>query len=145
MGLLKNPIGGIDIHNDNVLFTSKTLDYIITSNDDGFECYGSKKNDITDMICRDLTSNVRVLLGKTIKEHQYLKVLDETHIIDDEVIYYLLSYKNENLTAGEYLSFLFNDMEDCLDLQQSITALSLSMKRAYLEHMLDRDENASVE
>lgn len=136
MGLLKNPIGGIDIHLDIVIHTSKNLDYIIKSDNESILCLGSKVTDLTEMICRDLTSNVSAHKGKYIKEHKYLSSLCTTHNLEDDVIYYLLGYKDSE-DPNNLICFVFDDVMDCISLQSCLSSLSLSMKTTFLEGQND--------
>lgn len=139
MGLLKNPMGGtINIHHDSIIHTSQTLDYIIYTDGESILCLGSRLSDLTEMLCKPVTSNVRAILGKEIKEHNTLNHLTETHNLEDNVIYYILGYK-DNDDPDNLICFVFENIPDCMEVQSCLCGVGLSMRKAYYDGVLGNE------
>lgn len=142
MGLLRKPIGCVDVQEDRILHMSSNGDYIIISTPDGIESIGSARRDLTNLITKDITSNIRVLPGFIIKEHEYLKILNETHNLEDKEVYYILAYI-ENLNDDNEIatSFVFDNIDDCISMQTCLSFLSMQIMQKYWGLYNDNNNN----
>ena len=133
--LIKNKITPIP-DNEQKVYMSKTLDYIITLDENNdIKCYGSTVTDLINFIFPRINVIVSAETGEyLLNNEEFADVIDIFHIIPEKQYYILVLKYNENDKPYNTL-FLFDDLEDCMSFNVFLTEVSLFTKTEHLKKL----------
>ena len=122
---------------EEIIYNSDTLDYIITSKDSTgeFFCYGNQRLNLTTFLVPGLTSKVSVESSEFLLTSDVFSEIVDLFNIEQDKIYYLLRIKDNDIKDDELKEtlFLFSNREDLINFNAFLTHLSLSYKESYIK------------
>lgn len=122
---------------EEIIYNSATLDYIITSKDSTgeFFCYGNQRLNLTTFLVPGLTSKVSVESSEFLLTSDVFSEIVDLFNIEQDKIYYLLRIKDNDIKDDELKEtlFLFSNREDLINFNAFLTHLSLSYKESYIK------------
>ena len=122
---------------EEIIYNSDTLDYIITSKDSTgeFFCYGNQRLNLTTFLVPGLTSKVSVESSEFLLTSDVFSEIVDFFNIEQDKIYYLLRIKDNDIKDDELKEtlFLFSNREDLINFNAFLTHLSLSYKESYIK------------
>lgn len=122
---------------EEIIYSSATLDYIITSKDSTgeFFCYGNQRLNLTTFLVPCLKSKVSVETSEFLLTSDVFSNIIDLFNIEQDKSYYLLRIKDNAIKDDELKEtlFLFSDREDLINFNAFLTHLSLSYKESYIK------------
>lgn len=133
-GLIKNRCH-MHYENEDIIYASEVLDYIITSNEGTghYYCYGNQKLDLIPFLVPGLTSRTSVEIGEFLLTSDKFKNIIDLFYIESEELYYLLRIIDNTAKKNNETVFIFKYQEDMYKFNNVLMSLSISLKRSYLE------------
>lgn len=133
--LIKNKIKPIP-DNEQKVYMSKTLDYIITVDEnDTIKCYGSTVTDVTNFIFPVVNVMLSTETGEfLLKEEAFADIIDVFEI-NPENQYYVLIFNYKENDVKQSTLFLFDELEDCMGFNVFLSEVSLYAKTEYLKNI----------
>lgn len=135
LSLIKNKVKMPE--NEDIIFATTTLDYVITfnMNDKTIYCYGNKRTDLTNFLSPGIISKLSAETGEFIKNNENLKEVSELFELQDNKIYYILRLNNNDENLNNI--FFFESLCDILNFTGTLQMLSLNIKTDFLKGKYD--------
>lgn len=133
--LIKNKITPIP-DNEQKVYMSKTLDYIITLDENNdIKCYGSTVTDLINFIFPVVNVMLSTETGEfLLKEEAFADIIDVFEI-NPENQYYVLIFNYKENDVKQSTLFLFDELEDCMGFNVFLSEVSLYAKTEYLKNI----------
>ena len=139
--LIKNRAKCIE-HNEEIIYSSRTLDYFLTYNSSTVVvyCYGNQKLDLSHFLIPGITSKLSAESGEFLLNADIFANIIDLFYIEPDKIYYILRVIDNSKTEKEALRetvFIFSDKNDCIDFNSALSDISFKYKTDYL--MLNKE------
>lgn len=122
---------------EEIIYNSGTLDYIITSKDSTgeFFCYGNQRLNLTELLVPYLITKTSAETSEFLLTSDFFSGIIDLFNIEQDKMYYLLIIEC-NVVKTDKLKqtlFLFSNREDLINFNAFLTHLSLSYKESYIQ------------
>ena len=136
MSLIKNRAINIE-HSEEIIYSSKSLDYFLTYNPDNgtVYCYGNQKLDLSAFLIPGITSKISAESGEFLMNSDIFKNIISLFNIEEDKIYFILRIVDNSKPSDSNFRetvFLFADRKDCLEFNSVLCDMSLKYKIDYL-------------
>ena len=127
----------INYKDEEIIYSSSALDYIITSKEctGEFFCYGNQRLNLTTFLIPGLTSKVSTETSEFLLTSDVFSAIIDLFNIEQDKIYYLLRINDNSVKKDDQKEtlFLFSNREDLINFNAFLTHLSLSYKESYIK------------
>lgn len=127
----------VNYEDEEVSFTSESLDYIITANagTGEFFCYGNRRLNLTPFLVPGLTSKISAETSEFLLTSDVFSAIIDLFNIESDKIYYILRIKDNTIKENELQEtvFLFSTRDELIGFNAYLTHLSLSYKESYIQ------------
>ena len=123
--------------NEEIIYSSSALDYIITLNTTSQEvyCYGNKQTNLIPFLVPGIINKLSAETGEFIKNNESLHEVSTLFNLEDNKVYYILRLLNNDEELNNI--FFFEYLDDILNFTVTLQMLALKFKTEFLRSKND--------